>query len=289
MEASLLLFLSTAIGIAALYIWGKRVSPAPASSGDIEEQLRAGRNEPTPAPFWWRWLWPAIFWKTYPYHWTIGVRTCLALLPVAMALFLWNWGLSFFQCLTGAALIALVPGIWERSFRYKSLVDAPNHLLVLLTATAILQDRPILALILALIGGAMRETTPIFSALLSLSPLPLLGLFAVGWWRKRGEAFRNFEYYNEPFKTYSLKRWRDGFHPFMYLLPFGGLIVALGSGLWNVWASLAVAVLPIFRSVDNHRLIAYASPALVLGAVTAVEPRWLPALVFLSLFSKWES
>src|SRR5690242_7396860 len=101
-------------------------------------------------------------------------------------------GLTGGERLFAAALVCALPGVRACSLRLPVLLDAPSFAIaLLLAAVAAFSPAPgtervlwqTALFVIALLGGATRETIPIFGALWAWSPWPLLGLLAVGWSR----------------------------------------------------------------------------------------------------------
>ena len=85
-----------------------------------------------------------------------------------------------------AVLLGTLPGFWFIA-THPTTVDAPSMLLALLAAM-LLPSHPYAAVLLSCLSGFIHERGPVFAALYAWHPLLLVGLVAVGWWRKAAAA-----------------------------------------------------------------------------------------------------
>lgn len=256
--------------------------------------LRAADGQSVQSPFHRRWLVPAIVGSLgRKFGLETGIKSWLALTylslgltsSLAFAYFGEIGHLSSYQRLYAATLLALLPGVWRCSLRFPVLLDAFSFALALLTA-AVAVHHPWFAIPLALVLGATRETGPIFAALWSWSPWPLLGLLAVGWWKKAGPAVAGEESLWKVF----LKTWHErrmiGADASLYLVPFGAALAGLFEPSWQLALTIVAAFGQLLVATDTIRLTIWCAPVLVLQAAHVTPLMWMPGCLLLSLFLK---
>lgn len=218
---------------------------------------------PVPTPYRLRWLWPRL------------------LPPV-----LWPWALVSLISLMAACWLLEPRAAWllvwlpmvALNVRLPVLVDAPAFAFALGSAWAASRGQTGLSVALALGAGASKESAPIFAAAWALSPWPLVGLLATGWWRRAAA----------PDQSWLARPWssarRDPLDWRRVLLPWGAVApLALAGAAWDR-ATLAAGVALVLgyaqclRSMDDARLYQWAFPAVAVLACR-VEGWWvLPAL-----------
>lgn len=219
--------------------------------------------DPVPRPYSLRWLLPALC-RRDPRRWLLasllGLTVAAWLMePRAAWLFLW---------LPMTALNTRLP----------VLVDAPAFALALGSALAASAGQTALSVALALGAGASKESAPVFAAAWALSPWPLIGLLATGWWRWPAP----------PDQMWLERPWssarRDPLDWRRLLLPWGAVLPLAWAGAgWDratlaAGVSLALGYAQLLRSMDDARLYQWAFPAVAVLACRA-EGWWvLPAL-----------
>lgn len=167
--------------------------------------------------------------------------------------------------------------------RLPVLVDAPAFALALGSATAASQGQTGLSVALGLAAGATKESAPVFASAWSLSPWPLLGLLAAGWWRRPAP----------PDKPWLERPWssarRDPLDWRRMLLPWGAVLPLAWAGAgWDRWTlaavlSLGLGYAQLLRSMDDSRLYQWAAPAVLVLACRA-EGWWVLPLLALHPF-----
>ncbi len=85
-----------------------------------------------------------------------------------------------------ALVFGSLPGFWLVATRPTS-VDGPAMLLAL-SASLLWSVSPYAAIACSCLAGFIHERGPVFAALYAWNPILLVGLVAVGWWRKPAEA-----------------------------------------------------------------------------------------------------
>jgi hypothetical protein len=255
-----------------------------AVSIDGSMYLRAGAGERVPAPYSFRWLLPAIL-RGRVLLWVIVGTVSLALIPFAFAAYAgqrtehWLWAAAIFCCLPILRVMFILP----------VLTDATAFLLALVSATLAVTDHTVAAVVVALLAGGCRESAPVFAALWAWSPWPLLGVLGAGWWVKRpppnDPSVPDFmrEVLGNPIKTVFERRKEAWLDPFLYLFPWGGALVGLAAGTWQVIVTMAVAYAQLIVATDNVRLFQWAAPVLVVAAVDVLPVHWMPLLFVLTL------
>ena len=81
-----------------------------------------------------------------------------------------------------ALLFCSLPGFWFVAV-HRTCVDAVSMALGL-GASLLFPFQPYFSVLLAILSGVVHERGPVFAALYAGSPLLLLGLVGVGWWRR---------------------------------------------------------------------------------------------------------
>ena len=166
-----------------------------------------------------------------------------------------------------AALLLTLPGAWFASTN--ETVDLPC--IALAWGCALLfPTHPVLAVALSCVGGYLHERAPVFAALYTWSVWPLLGLLAVGWWRKPaprdGDHLVGWPTLRETIAVH--RRYVD-------LLSgetvIDGLRGALAWAVWagcplRAWAAVAVAFGSRIVGTDSCRFLAWGAVPLVMLA-----------------------
>lgn len=233
-------------------------------------------------PFHYRWLIPWLMRKQKPATWQRLTRLSLwSLLPLTF----WYVGAGW-HGVAAAACVAGLSGVWKINQTYPILVDAPAMAVALLSADLFRCGLWPLGIAVALLGGCVRETTPVFAAAFAWNPLALLGLVPV--------AIRHFQH-EGPDVLDAEARWildhpraaSRKYHaglPFsIYLLPWGAGLLALGHPTSQLLVLLAFAYGQCLIATDTVRLYMWAFPVMLASAVAGVPTPWLPLLVLLHL------
>lgn len=249
-------------------------------SPDGNFYLRAAAGLPVPRPYNRRWLLARMLGPN-PRRWAQCTHASLALTPGAAWLFFGAMGLGGAERLFAVALLCALPGVRACSLRFPVLLDAPSFLVALLLAWAACAAPWWVVLSLALLGGATRETVPVFAALWSWSPWPLVGLLAVGW--TRPAARTDIPWLTHPVREALALRRALGWDGVLYLRPFGAALAGLVGCSWQCAATCAVAAAQLLAAQDTIRLTVWAGPVLVLGAAKVIPAAWWPLAVVWTL------
>lgn len=268
-------------------------------SPDGRTYLHAGAGHPVPPPYHRRWLLPLIL-GPRPRRWAALTYASLVLTPLAAWGYFGTMGLAGRERIFAAALLSVLPGVWRCSLRFPVLLDAPSFALALLLATAARGIEtsaaawpvaPLFALGfvgVALLGGATRETVPIFAACWAWSPWPLVGLLAAGWWRKPAPLYeRAPEWLTHPTRAAVKLRLALGLDASLYVRPFGAALAGLvGMPTPQVFVTCGLAVAQLAMAQDTIRLLAWAAPVLVLGAAKALPFALWPLAILVTLVQR---
>lgn len=224
-------------------------------------------------PFHLRWLLPRLCGESEA-RWTYVSRASI----IAIAAFTAIYAHSPWM-----ACVAFLPGV-AFSWRYPVLVDATGMALALGAALALPHCWPA-AIVLALIAGCVRETSPVWAAVYAWNPILLVGLVpvAVRWLMREGDDVLDAEnawILRHPIKAsrkYHAGLWRD---PLVMVAPWGGLIAGLANLTPQLGAALAAGYAQLLIATDSVRLYQWAAPVVAASCVQ-VLPGW--ALPFIAL------
>jgi len=243
------------IGLAAvaLYAWQDGINPC-------QDGARYTSGTPQPSPFHRRFhAWPPrvlmiVTWASFV------ATACLLGAPSRAVLFL------------------SLPGVWM-CIVMPTTVDGPAMMLSL--ASALLWPvSPVAAVLVAACSGAVHERGPVFAAIYSWSPWPLLGLLAVQWWAKPAAPnHASPELADRLVGHKSTLATMLAHRPHIDLLADGGLVWALrGIPLWaayvgapaQAWVALGVAFASRLVGTDTARCLLWAAPAFLMH----LDPPW---------------
>lgn len=233
--------------------------------------LAAARGEKVPVPYSRRWFLPRSLGASVR-EWVWCTRLSLAVTPLLAWWYFGAMGLDGLARVFATALLCVLPGVWRCSARFPVLLDAPSFALALWIAWATKTGPWWYAGALALVGGATRETVPVFAALWCWHPLPLVGLVASGWWRKSAPS--DIPWLTHPVREAVALRRRIGLDGGLYLRPFGAALAGLAAPSWQVAVTVAVAHLQLLAAQDTIRLTVWCAPVLVLGAAKSLPVAW---------------
>jgi len=243
-------------------------------------------------PFHLRWLLPLTL-RGNVDAWTWATRLSIVAIGLLTAVYTsspWMAAVAFLPAMT-----------WN--WHNPVMVDMVGMAWALATALVAMQGWWWLAIPMALVGGTIRETVPVWSAIYAWHPVLLVGLIpvAVRWLMRHGKdtwTDHNAFYVAHPFaagRDFHGGRWRD---PLLMVTPWGGLaagVVLLGPdvlatppGWWagGGGAQLVVALLagylPMLIATDSVRIYQWSAPVLALACVTTL-PGWALPIVALSI------
>lgn len=258
----MILSLAVSVLVVALYLWQDGAHGCP-------DGTRYTSKKAQPTPFHRRWC-----------GWNAKVLTGASLL-----------GLVFVSSMLGswwqAALFVTLPGAWFIATR-PTTVDGPS--MALAWGSALLFPRyPYAAVALSACSGFVHERGPVFAALYSWSPWPLLGLVASGWWRKPAPRDSDPWVGHAKFlEVVSVHRKAQDWLDFKaYAFATRGLIpiAALCGAPPSAWAAMAVATASRVVATDNSRIVIWGAPALIVALRDV--PQWAIAvhcMTFIRMF-----
>ncbi len=242
--------------------------------------LAVARGERVARPFHLRWLVPYICKERAQVWRAVNIGSLLCLLPAAF----WYGGTGW-RGLTVAAFAFGLSGVWKFNRRHPVLVDAPAMTLALFAAGAAKHHLWWLAVLIAVVAGATKETAPLFAALWAWSLVPLCGLIAptLRFVQRAGDDVLDAEnawILKHPIQA--SRKYHKGFQPWVWALPWGAALVGVGHMSWPLAAVLVAAYGQCLIATDTIRLYQWAYPALAVAATRAVDARWWPLLVLLT-------
>lgn len=296
----LLATMLTAVFLILIHLDYRGATIIPQVSPDGAQYLSMMNGATPPLPYAYRWLLPWLLpklWGMQAMRWQLFSWACM--IGLGPAVYWMADGLPVEQRLFAVALAVGLPGAFRLNVIRPVLVDPCVQLLVVVGAAASMHGRLWLALVLALVAGACRETAPVFMALSAWSPWPLVGVVPVGirhlQVRRRPTKLvdrGNFtdegkDALGSPKKLIDTRigKWLDGR---TMLLPWGMALLALLNPSWPAAASVLVAYAQLPLAADTIRLYQAGYPRVVLAACQAPVPaRWLPALVLAHLLHPW--
>ena len=239
-----------------------------------------------PAPFHLRVLIPWLCGHS-AIRWYVATWVGSALIALGTALMAPGW-----PGIAAAALVLALPSV-RFSLSHVVLVDMAALGLATTSAGLAVHGWIIPALIVALLAGAAKETAPVFAALFAWNPLLLVGLVVpaiVKLVRTPGT-----DVLNEPehawILAHPIQAGRKYHHRMVVdampvlLTPWGACILALGAPSLQLGATLVVAYGQLFVATDTVRLYQWAAPVVAVSATSAVDPRWWPLMVLVTLFN----
>lgn len=291
-----MIYLVAALVTAAAYgvhVWtyGTKLTP----DGRFYVALGAGTR--VPAPYCYRVLVPLVcrarlrVWRAV---------SALALVGTGPLLVAYLALLGVDAPLLGLALWLGLPGVFGLLVRYPVLVDQVANAAALGAAVLWWGGHPATALVVALVGGLVRETVPVWAAALALSPVLLCGLLAPLLLRlfvapgPIPESAR--AWLEKPLEAARVHHLGSALDPAKMLAPWGALAVlfplaagAPGAGRLVLAAALALAVAYAQLFVANDATRLYQAPAPLVVAVGALlVPAYLAPLVAVAhLFNPW--
>ena len=149
------------------------------------------------------------------------------------------------------------------------------------------------SIIVAMLSGMVRETSPLWAAIYSFNPLPLLGLIPVAvrlLFKRGGDVLDadNAWVLKHPFKAskqFHEDRWTD---PLLMFTPWAGLILGLGAMSWQLAIALIVAYAQLLVATDSVRLYQWAAPVVCIACVQFVPGALLVFVVLSVVFNPWK-
>ncbi|MGZ4766824.1 MAG: hypothetical protein ACXV6M_14320 [Ilumatobacteraceae bacterium] len=239
-------------------------------------------------PFHYRWLIPKLCGDSESrWRWMNQIST-IGLLPLIY------WFIGGWRGIAAGAMVTGLAGVWKFNRKHIILVDAPGMFCALLAADLFRHHLWPLGIAVALVGGCVRETSPVMAALYAWNPLALIGLApaAVRHLQREGPDVLDAEnrwILDHVFRA-SIKYHRrlPNIVPLL-ILPWGGALVALSNYSPQLALTAAVAYGQLLIATDTVRLYQWCFPVVLLAAVHAVPMAWLPLLVVLTIANPFAS
>lgn len=191
-----------------------------------------------------------------------------------------------------AILVLTLPSV-RFALTHVVLVDMAALGLACMSAALAVNGYLIPALILALLAGAAKETAPLFAAVFAWNPLLLVGLIVpiiVALVRRSGQDILH-EPEHEWILAHPIKASRKYHHRYLIdampvlVTPWGAAVLALGMPSVQLALALALGYGQLLVATDTVRLYQWAAPVVCLSATAAVDPRWWPVLIVVTLFN----
>ncbi len=238
--------------ILALYLWQDGIK-------DCNDGERYTSCKPQPPPF-----------NRRFHHWPKKVLIGLSLASwVALGASMGDYRRAILLlALPGACFIATHP----------TCTDAPC-LMLAWVGSSLFHSHPVISIALCMASGFMHERGPVFAAIYTMSPWPLLGLLAVQWWVKPGgkDADRLVGHsFLDAIKAH--KPYQDLLDPWCVVYGWRAVLpmCAYFGTSSRAWIAGAVAFGSRVIGTDSCRFLFWAAPPMI--ADTGDAPLWVLAL-----------
>jgi hypothetical protein len=262
-------------------------------SSDGDRYLTMGRGEAVPYPFMFRWLIPAIC-REVRWRWRLCTDLHLVALPPLTTLYLLHWSLRPAAAAAGGLLICGFAGIWRNNIRRPVLVDPPALWWALLAGVLAHSGHWLLALLVAALAAAMKETAPVFAACFGLAPVLLVALVVPLVRRvlaRGGEDTHHSQALADPLGSARRAHAEHLFDPVVMLAPWGAGLLAVLVDRPAVALVLVLSCVAgygqLATAVNTVRLYQWAGPAVALAAASVLPVGWEPAVLLAHLFNPW--
>lgn len=238
-------------------------------------------------PFHYRFALPAVC-GPWPEYWRAVQLGAVGLVAVAGA---WYGGFGW-RGLFVAVFVFGCAGVIRFNLEHPVLVDLPAIAIALCAAAAWQDGLWPAAVLLVLVAGSVKETSPVFAALWAWSPLLLVGLIvpAVRHLMRAGPDVLDAEnrwILDHPFAA-SRKYHAGLWSPLVWIWPWGVGLVALADLSPQLVATVAVAYAQCAMATDSVRLYQWAWPVVAVAAAGAVPAAWLVPLAVMHLASPFK-
>jgi hypothetical protein len=237
-----------------------------------------------PRPFHLRWLLPALL-GTNKLAWSVCWGASWVVLAGGALWWRQGAGDGWERSVAAVATLCALPGILGPPAVIPVGVDLPAMALGVCSAAFTTDNNPgwiFGAVLMSLLAGAVKETTPIWIALWSWSWLPLLGLAAPlvrallvkPGPDPLGPRFQQIADHpvQAAFAAHA-GRWRDAR---LMVAPWGVCLAALYDVDWRLILLLGLAYAQLLIATDSVRLYQYAAgPAMAVAAAAVIPLEWL--------------
>jgi hypothetical protein len=245
---------------------------------DGERYLAAASGRRVARPFHYRWLIPRLCGISLT-NWRAMRLVSLAALCGAAYL---HGGFGWRGLFVAAFPIGCA-GVWRIHRDHPVLVDLPAMAVCLWAAVCVQHGCWIPAVLLAIVAGTIKETSPVFAALWAWNPILLVGLVApaVRHLQHAGPDVLDDEnrwILDHPFRA--SRKYHQGYPLRIWVLPWGVGIAGLAVLSWPLAVTVAFAYAQCLIATDTVRLYQWAWPTVAIATAAAVPPAWwLPAIV----------
>lgn len=175
-------------------------------------------------------------------------------------------GVSMRDPYRAAVLLTLPGAVFVAT--HPTCTDAPCMLLAWMSSTLI-DIHPAIAVAMSCAAGVMHERGPVYAAVYSMSPWPLLGLAAVRWWARQAPCDADRLVGNTFIGSVRAhKPYQDLLDPWTVVY---GLRGSLGMAVYygcstRAWMSLALSFGSRIIGTDTCRFMFWAAPPLIADA-----------------------
>ena len=253
---------------------------------DSKRYFAMGRGILQYPPFHKRWLLPYLF-KYRDKAWISSTLMIVSLLPVVTYLYLTSLGLTTAQAFFGSMLVLGLNGIYKMNVLHPILVDSYAIFFSLLSAISFLNGNILTGIMFSVIGGCIKESTPVFSFLFGFNALALLGFVSpilCRWYSPHADKdmLGRHGRLDDFIKTSDVLHKGRWFHPAVMLAPWGVCLIALLSTppvLYWVMLALLVSYGQVVIATDSVRLYQQSFPVLVYAACLLVPAQFYLILV----------
>jgi hypothetical protein len=228
------------------------------------------------------------------HKWTVLWVASWPVLFVGMVAFSAASGAPLGVAVAAAGLLVGLPGVLGPAVARPVGIDVPCMAVCVWSATCFLNGWWIAALGLLIVASTIKETSPLWVALWSWSPVPLLGVLVVAavWFvKKPGMDPVTFghpilkDVLDHPVKqslAHHEGRWRDAW---LMVAPWGVGLAALVSPSVQVVMTLLVAYGLLLVITDTVRpMQTTAGPVVCLAAASVIPPQFLLLAVVVHFF-----
>lgn len=253
----------------------------------------AGGGEAVARPFHLRWLLPKICGQSMRRWWVVWSSSWLVAAG-GMFMLARSWDLDWQRSLLAVVLCLGLAGVWGPAVVRPVGVDLPALALGVWAAAALHVGWWPAGIVMALVAGSVKESSPVFVALWAWHPLGLIGLAApaIRYVLNRPQIdpvtnmspFR--EIHDHPLRTGLRARpWRSAW---IMVAPWAVCLAALYRPSYIVLAALVVAYAQLFVATDTVRLVhTAAAPIVAIAAAAVIPDGWLIAAGVVHLVWWW--
>lgn len=254
---------------------------------DGQRYLAAAAGRRVARPFHYRWLIPRLCGES-PTNWR--AMRLVSLAAVCSAAFL--YGGTGWRGLFVAVFPIGCAGVWRIHWDHPILIDLPAMAVALWAAVCADRGWWIPAVVLAVLAGTIKETSPVFAALWAWNPILLVGLAApaVRHLQHAGPDVLDDE--NRWILDHPVRaswKYHRGLPAILWVLPWGAGLAALAHLSWSLTVTVLVAYAQCAIATDTVRLYQWAWPTVAVAVSIVVAPAWLLPLAVLHLSNPYAS